>query len=60
MLILECNKPFQRHPGYCNLPLGTARLYRVWWLWFAAAWVNMSYHAYHKLVASGATEWRRR
>lgn len=57
MIILDISKPFQSKPGFHKAPLGNKTNYRVWWLWFAITFCNMSDYEYCERIASGQTLW---
>ena len=57
MIIIDISRPFQKHPGMIKAPFKNKISYRVWWMWFAVTWCNMSDDEYLSHIASGATEW---
>lgn len=57
-VFIEVNNPVQLKPGYFKGQFKDQYFRRVWWLWFAIAWVKMDLYDYNRHVSSGATEWR--
>lgn len=58
-LLFEMAGPFQSKPGFYSAPFKDCRFRRVWWLWFAIAWVvGMDLYEYNRYVESGETQWR--
>lgn len=59
-VILEINRPFQWRPGYFYGTIAHQFFRRIWWGWFALAWMPLSLPKYQAAVASGQVEWRTR
>jgi len=61
-IFFEISGPFQIRPGYHrgSFAFGQSYFKRIWWLWFAIAWVRMDLKSYRDYIASGLSEWEPR
>ena len=57
-VMIEFCGPFQWKPGYFCSNFSSGYFKRVWWLWFAFAWVRIPLDKYNRYISSGNTEWK--
>lgn len=57
LVMFEICGPFKLRPGRTVGPFKDSTMTRVWWLWFAIAWVRMDLYEHNRWIAGGNTEW---
>jgi len=57
MLVIEIGRPFQLLPGHFSGEIRNKKSYRVWWLYFAIAYLPISFAEYTKACNANEIGW---
>jgi hypothetical protein len=57
LVFFEISGPFQWKPGLFRAPYIRSHFVRVWWMWFAIAWVREDLKSFTQAISDGRVEW---